>query len=71
MIQFIRNPNYKIIKHIDIFGLVVVPRTSLERLPSKVTALSCASEDRSERLHYYLIIIILKYKLLNVMYYIK
>ena len=24
-------------------GLVVVPRTSLERLPSKVTALPCAS----------------------------
>ena len=30
------------------FGLVVAPRTSLESLPSKVTALPCASEDRSE-----------------------
>ena len=31
------------------FGLVVEPRTRLERLRSKVTALQCASWDRSER----------------------
>ena len=40
-----------------VFGLVVVPRTSLERMPSKVTA----SEDRSEQLHSYLITITLYY----------
>ena len=43
-------------------GLVVAPRTSLERLPSKVTALPCASEDRSERLsgYYYIILQVIK-----------
>ena len=52
-------------------GLVLAPRTSLERLLSKATALPCASEDRSERLLSYLIIIILYYKLLKFNYYIK
>ena len=53
------------------FGLVVAPRTSLVSLPSKVTALPCASEDRSERLNSYPIIIILYYEFLNFNHYIK
>ena len=53
------------------FDLVVAPRTSLESLPSKETALPCTICNRSEQLHSCAIIVIFYYTLLNFDYYIK
>ena len=46
----------------------VAPRTSLERLTSKLTALLWTSLDRSEGVHSYMVIMILYYKRLCIDY---